>query len=480
MIEVGAWVRVSSGGQDEENQVPDVERHCAAHGYRIAKRYELNDKSASKGEQQAKIDEFLADMRLGVIKVLVCWHSDRVERRGAEALLRLLRQTDEAGGIIESVKEPLLGADGMAGETTTAIGAIIAHQYSVHLAEQVGLAHARIRRNNGLIGSAPWGYEIRGDKYSKTLTPTDEGRLYIPQIFDRKIRGDSLRTIAEWLDSESVKPMRGPRWNAGSLYGIIRNMTYAGRRQDEGQKTASGKPSRKNKKTVMTCTPVVSMDIWRRANEALRDTPRRGPGVRVTRPDRPLLANLKCDRCADSPMYRISKRAVRQSGKVYIHEYYRCYGRAPQRQGCGNMIPIARLEEMVIARMLAWHDENYKIRMWVEGEDWEADIEDIVQSIRELNPRDPADRARRAELEAQLDDYESRTVIEGHWDEIDTGITKGQYFYDLPPDGRRDYLKSLEIRVGHAECCGGIHIIIEGREDTVHMRDCDTNTGSSL
>jgi DNA invertase Pin-like site-specific DNA recombinase len=66
----GVWVRVSSGGQDDANQVPDIERHCQARSYRIERRYELNDKSASKGEQQAALDAMLEDMREGHIKVL--------------------------------------------------------------------------------------------------------------------------------------------------------------------------------------------------------------------------------------------------------------------------------------------------------------------------------------------------------------------------------------------------------------------------
>src|SRR5712692_8878714 len=136
----GIWLRVSSGGQDEANQEPDVLKHCTARGYRVAARYQLNDLSASKGEQQAKLDEMLADMRDGVIKVLVCWHSDRLERRGVEALFKTLRLSREAGGRIESTKEPLLGSGDVSGEMLTAMGASAARQYSVHLAEQVKLA----------------------------------------------------------------------------------------------------------------------------------------------------------------------------------------------------------------------------------------------------------------------------------------------------------------------------------------------------
>ena len=48
----GTLIRVSSGGQDEANQEPDVERYCAGRGYRAVKSYVLHDKSAFKGEQQ--------------------------------------------------------------------------------------------------------------------------------------------------------------------------------------------------------------------------------------------------------------------------------------------------------------------------------------------------------------------------------------------------------------------------------------------
>lgn len=461
MIDVGAWVRVSSGGRDEENQVPDVERHCTDRGYTIAKWYTLNDKSASKGEQQTMLDEMLADMRLGVIKILVCWHSDRVERRGPEWVFRLLRQIREADGHIESVREPLFGTADLSGETLTAFGAVVSHQYSVHLAEQVGIAHARIRANGGLTpGGIPWGYEVTGPKYGKTLIPTDLCRKYVPQVFQRCIDGDSCLIIAEWLDSEGVPTTRGGLWNERSVWQMIKNMTYAGRRQDEGPKRPDGKPTRKNRRTVMKCEAVVSMDVWRRANDALRKRPARSPGARSLTPEgKPLLANLKCARCDDSPMYRIKY-------------YYRCFGRGTRRKGCGNMIRLERLDEMVRVRMLAWHDQQHTIRTWVEGEDWEADIESIAQDIHELDPRSPDYRARHAELMAQLEDYESRPVIEGYWDEIDTGMTKGQYFYDLSPEGRREYLKSLDIRAEKLECCGGIRVVIDGREDAVHKTGC--------
>lgn len=293
--------------------------------------YELNDKSASKGEQQAKQDEVVDDLRDGTIKVLVCWHSDRVERRGPEYLFKFLRQIKDAGGRIESTKEPLFGTEDLSGEAVTAIGAVIAHQYSVHLSGQVRSAQERIRANEALVaGGTPWGYVITGEKYNKTIVPTDLCREVIPQVFQKCIDGDSCRTIASWLDSMNIPTMRGGKWSEGSVHRIITNMTYAGRRQDEGTLKPNGKPSRKNRKTIMTCEAVITMDVWERANEALHNRPKRGPGASAALSDRPLLAGLKCAHCG-GPMWRIMTGRAGQR-----RAYYRCYGLGPSVRVAGT------------------------------------------------------------------------------------------------------------------------------------------------
>lgn len=61
----GAWFRVSTGGQDEQSQVPDVMGWVQSHGYNVARTYTLHGKSAFKGQQDAELQKVLADMRAG-------------------------------------------------------------------------------------------------------------------------------------------------------------------------------------------------------------------------------------------------------------------------------------------------------------------------------------------------------------------------------------------------------------------------------
>jgi DNA invertase Pin-like site-specific DNA recombinase len=312
----GIWLRVSSADQSEANQLPDVLRRCAERGYRPATWYVLHDKSAFKGEQDAKLDEMLADVREGTITVSVCWHGDRMERRGGLDLLKILADVKDAGGRVESVQQRDLGLETMGDRISSFMEGEMAREKITHLTEQVKLAHNRIRANSAVgPGSAPWGLDIVGDKYEKKLIPTDLCREYVPQIFARCIAGESCQTIAKWLDAEGVLPKRGAKWHQGSVLKILHNMAYAGRWQDTDRR-----------QTLVHCVAVISLATFNRAQEALATRPKRGP---VRKDNRPMLANLRCARCADngfdSPMFRIRLKSY--SGRYYW--YYRCTGRGP-------------------------------------------------------------------------------------------------------------------------------------------------------
>lgn len=437
----GVWVRVSTADQSEASQVPDIERHCQAKGYAITQRYTLNDKSASKGEQQAKLDEMLTDMRDGLINVLVCWHSDRIERRGPEALFRLLRQIKDAGGKIESTKEPLLGTEDLSGEAITAINAVIAHQESVQKSERQRISVQALKANGAIYGNVPWGFTIVGEKYSKTLVPTDLCREVVPQIFARCIAGDSLRTIAAWLDSEGIPTPRGnTRWSESSVRWIIKRRAYAGRLQT------------RNGETIARCEAVIPATVFDNANAMLKTRPKRGP----TSNQPSMLAKLKCARCG-TPMYRI------RAGTYGQYLRYRCAGTGAQRKGCGNMIPLDRLDNMVIVRMLAWHSDPYQTREWVEGENWEEAIAEVKQDIRELYEAERWDEL--PPLQEKLAELRSRESQPGHYVMHDTDKSIGQHFYDLDDAGRRAYLAECDIRA--EKLPDGIRLVIDGREDVI-------------
>ena len=82
------WVRVSTGSQEAANQVPEIERFAAHHGYEIVERYEVSDSAwnggKDGGEYQRTLKRAQDDAWAGKFSTLVVWSLDRISRGGAE------------------------------------------------------------------------------------------------------------------------------------------------------------------------------------------------------------------------------------------------------------------------------------------------------------------------------------------------------------------------------------------------------------
>ena len=426
----GKWIRVSSGGQDEANQEPDIDKHCAGLGYDVVKTYTLHDKSASKGEQQAKLDEVLADMRSNEIRALVCWHSDRLERRGVLETLLFIAKVKEAGGRVVSTQEGILDEESL----PTIINAHMNHEKSKHLAEQVGLAHKRIRDNGAVLGRAPWGMTITGEKYSKQLAGTDEGRTWVPRIFSRVIEGWSLARISVWLKSEGIAGDHGP-WYESTVGAMIRNPAYMGFRCEQDPKT------KKYGKILHKCEALVDPGVWRKAQESLDTRPKRG----YTNPEtRAMLAgvlkcgNPQCDATGapDSPMNR-----SRSSTKLY----YRCCGTGAVRKSCGTMVPLDLVDEAVNKIVAKTFNRPRLVRRVIPGTDHTAELESLKFELRQLPARDlPWDEedAERARLRAEHARIAALPVVPDREVMVHTRETYAGLWNGLRPADRGQWLEA--------------------------------------
>jgi hypothetical protein len=199
----------------------------------------------------------------------VAWVGDRVERRGAELLLRFMREVREAGGRVECSNDPLVNSFETLGELGPSLAGWIANYESKRKKERARIAIETSAREGSHRGRIPWGYITEGTKFARRLVPTPEGVIYIPEIYRRAIAGESVRAIAAWLDSQGVKPRgidnaRSPKgktgqWQPRSVAALIHNTAYAGETADGRQIQA-----------------LVTWEIWRAAQVALGARFRRG------------------------------------------------------------------------------------------------------------------------------------------------------------------------------------------------------------
>jgi DNA invertase Pin-like site-specific DNA recombinase len=155
VTDAAAWYRVSSGHQDSDNQVPDVEGFAGHHGYRLAATYQVSDTAWKNGggpEYKATLKRALDDAHAGKFSVLIVWRLDRICRNGAEEALRLIRLFRERGCVLVSVGESWLNGSPEVQDVLIAFAGWMAAEESRKRSERIKAGLARRKAEGEHVG----------------------------------------------------------------------------------------------------------------------------------------------------------------------------------------------------------------------------------------------------------------------------------------------------------------------------------------
>jgi DNA invertase Pin-like site-specific DNA recombinase len=408
------WQRVSSGDQDEGSQLPDLVRWCDTHDYEynLDDRYVIHGKSAYKKRQGAALDKAISDMANGQYSVLVVWAFDRIQRGTTLEAFMLAERARAAGGRIEYVLDTYLNETNEMSDVMLALTATAARRESKRKSERVKIKQDGLRAAGSVIGKAPWGYEIictacntppvKPDckPHTKIFRPTTEGRKYIPAMFQIAIDGNSLRTIAVWLIAEGA----GSKiWN-GEYIGnyLLKNPAYYGAPRNAGE---------------LEIEPLVSYSVWQQASAAVASRVKLGRSAQEKALLAPVCGKPDCDATGEhpSPMYRNLSRGM--------PETYRCFGRGPQRKGCGNAVDMAQADEWVTGAMR--DDGNpHATRMFIPGDSRSDEIGKLRE--RGADAMKKGDYAAATDCMRQAEELEALPRVAPHWEEFYICHTCGQ------------------------------------------------------
>jgi DNA invertase Pin-like site-specific DNA recombinase len=422
------WERVSTDAQETVNQSAEIAAYVAAHGYQIARAFKVEGASAFHGKHQADLDAMLLAVRELNATVVVVWHSDRLERRGARELLNLLDLVKAAGAHVESVKEPELGAASMGGQIMTFLGGLMAHAESAHKSDRINAKLTRLRAEGSWSGGkAPYGYSVvtLADG-RKTLVP-DADAPTVVRIFELTAAGVSYGGVGRVLRADGVVTHDGkPTWQEAAIGRIVKNVAYRGLIQFNGV-------------TYMKVEPIIPASLWLAANDSVkarnssRGHERRNKGGRP--PGTPLRPT--CGRCG-APLYRYATR-------------YRCAGFGPtggtaQRVGCGNTIGFDALNEAVAAEFMNADDPEI-VTTATGGTDWAEEIAAVMLALKDLDLDAPDYDEQHAALRAELKRLRALPASAPRAVSVKTGRTEGDVFRSLSEVERRAFVRQWKLTV---------------------------------
>lgn len=318
------YARISSdqegAGLGVASQLTDCRRLAESLDWQVGEEYVDNDLSAHSGKVRPAYRRMLADLADGIRDAVVVYHVDRLHRRPIE-LEQFLEVVTAAG-----VRHVRFVAGGDV-DLANGDGLMVLRMLQAVAANESATKSRRIRRKLDEVAASgrphggsnrPYGY----DHDRVTIRPAEAE--VVRSLVLRYLAGESLRSLAKWLDDNEIRTVTGGPWRTPTLRAMLMSGRIAGLRRHRGQIAGHA-----------AWPAIITPRAARQGSGPLR----RGRPHRSAPPRRYLLTGLlRCGRC-DNKLF--SSR--RQTSRRYL-----CKS-GPDHGGCGRLTVVASPIEELIA-----------------------------------------------------------------------------------------------------------------------------------
>lgn len=150
-MKAAIWLRVSTGEQHADNQLPDLQRLADRRSWEVVKVYQVQE-SAWRGAHQKALSEVYQDARLGKFDVLLVWALDRLSREGVTATLEIVQRLGRHKVRVVSLQEAWTEVEGPMQELLLSIVAWVARMESARRSERTKAGLTRARSQGKVLG----------------------------------------------------------------------------------------------------------------------------------------------------------------------------------------------------------------------------------------------------------------------------------------------------------------------------------------
>jgi site-specific DNA recombinase len=305
-------------------QLEDCRRVATELGWDVADEYVDNDVSASSGKRRPEYERMLGDLAEGTRDAVLVYHVDRLTRRPKEL--------EQFLDVISTARvRHVRFVSGGDLDVSNGDGLMVVRMLAAVAANESATKSRRMKRKldqraeSGLPHggySRPFGYA--DDKI--TVLP-EEARV-IRVLADRFIAGESLRSLATWLDEQGIRTVAGGPWRTPVLRAMLASGRIAGLREHRGQVVGRA-----------AWDGIISAES--RGRILARAAERAVSGRRTPR-SYLLTGLLRCGKCGNA-LYSSRRETTRR---------YVCLS-GPDHEGCGRLTVVAApLEDLIAEAVL--------------------------------------------------------------------------------------------------------------------------------
>ena len=297
-----AFVRVSTGSQDETTQITTLTRHAPDHGLNIVETWRLHGFSASKGEQDADLRLAIEGIEQGRWRTIYVTDSSRLDRdEDLDKQAAILLAIRQAGGDVISEAEPQFGTTDFAGRVVTLTLQFGNAEKSRQVKDSTWRGVQAIMANDSHYGPLPVFWQAVGPRFFKVATCLNPDA--VRDVYEGVRAGQSLSSLARKYDTypQSIRKLIRLKANYTGVFEC--SYTYRGQRYTWQHSPAAA--------------PVVGRELWHAANRAMGE---RAVSMNTTGGRPVKLATswisgiLDCPRCGGH-LYVLRGKTLRCGGK---------------------------------------------------------------------------------------------------------------------------------------------------------------------
>lgn len=233
-VAVAAYGRISrdriGAGMGVARQLNAIDAYVTAHELGdVARSYTDNDLSGFTGAKpRPGYDALLADVRAGNVGTLIAWHVDRLTRQPAE-LETLMAACRESGTKLRTVTAGELDPTSPDGMLMARLTGAVASYESDHKRRRITMKHDELAQAGKFHGGRRrFGYEPGMSAIRESEAAA------IREAVARVLGGDSLYSVAEWLNASGMATAEGNRWTGSNVGTMLRRPHLAGLRVHQG------------------------------------------------------------------------------------------------------------------------------------------------------------------------------------------------------------------------------------------------------
>lgn len=359
-----------------ERQLEDCRRLARERGWRVADEYVDNDLSAYKATTRPEYERMLADLEAGARDAVIVYNMDRLTRQPI--------QLEQFAALCERVGVRQVATVTADVDLGTDDGLFMARVFAAFAAKESGRRSDRIKRKHLQLADLglPNGGSVRPYGYaSDRVTVVESEAELIRTLVARLLAGESLRSLAAWLNSEGVPPVTGGEWRTPTLRNMLSSGRIAGLREHHGEVVGDAvwdaiiTPAQRDQVIAVIAAKKIS---GRRA------------------PRRYLLSGmLRCGKCGNGLFS--SPRGDRRR--------YVCLN-GPDHGGCGRLTVVAVPVEELIAEAVLWRLDTPELADALAGRASRDDRQAAL--VSELDQ----DRTQLVELSGL---YAARSITAAEW-----------------------------------------------------------------